>query len=335
MRGLVMEVKNDTLVVLTSQGEYIHVKNTGTSAIGDFVPCNNPAPAGIPWIPRNVLALAASLMLVCSLGLGTYGYSQPFGVVNIDINPSIALTYNWFQQVIATEALNTDGTFLLKQVGSLKHQPVTKAVAAIVSEAADSGYLKPELANVVFISVSDRNDPSQTQALLQTLDRDFPNLDDKTEVVLLAGDAKTYEQMKDLHNSPVKDLIEAGLKEVPGKGPLTHSDKTLKEILKDQKDQRDQEHRTPASETTAPNGIPQVEAAPGQGTEKPSKKLEKPLKDKKNISPTEIQDEQATEVQETSPPDPGKPDHEKPNSLKNNPEAPESEKWKPSGKSGS
>ncbi len=277
MRGLVMEVKEKSLVVLTSEGKYIHVKNTGTAAIGDFVPCDTPS-IQINRFPQRVLAMAASLLLICSAGLGTYGYSQPFGVVNIDINPSMALTYNWFQRVIAVEALNSDAEKLLPELESLKNQPVAEAVEAAVEAASKAGYLKPELANVVFVSVSDRNNNGRSTALVNAIDKDLSELSKETETVVMSGTAKTYEHALKNHNSPVKELVESSLESKPESAPLTHADKPLKEILKEQKEKRDEVTKRHPPESDKPNA-PLEDQDNGSGKEngKPSKQMDKQI----------------------------------------------------------
>lgn len=239
MRGMVMEVKGKTLVVLTPQGHYIRIKNHGSAAIGDSVPCDNPITPRIGWVPRKAMALAASLMLICTVSLSAYGYSQPFGIVSIDINPSMTLTYNWFEQVISVEALNADADKLLPNLNTLRNKPVLEAVEAVVSAASQAGYLKPELANVLFISVSDKNSIERSTAILKKLEKEIPEISGETETVLLTGNPKTYESAKKNHETPTKDLIETSLNNQPENDPLTHSSRPLREIMNDQKIKQD------------------------------------------------------------------------------------------------
>ncbi len=242
MRGLVMEVTKDFLIVLTDKGEYLRIKNDGLSAIGDMVPFDVPShqPAVSLRMPRRLVAMAASFLLLCTAGLGAYGYSQPFGVVNVDINPSVALTYNWFSRVIAVEALNADAQQLLPALGNLKNQPVTKAVEEVIAAASDAGFLKPELANVVFVSVSDRNDPSRTAALVDAIEKTLPVAAGKSDTVLFKGSKESYDKSHSTHDSAVPDLIEKSIDNDSKNDPDTLSKKTVKDILKEQKKKRDE-----------------------------------------------------------------------------------------------
>lgn len=239
MRGMVMEVKGNILVVLTPQGHYIRVKNPGGAVIGESVPCDNPIVPRIVWVPRKAMALAASFMLICTVSLSAYGYSQPFGIVSIDINPSMTLTYNWFEQVISVETLNADAKELLPNPKTLRNKPVLEAVETVVSAASQAGYLKPELANVIFISVSDKNSIKRSTEIISKLEKEIPEISGETETVLLTGSPKTYENTKKNHVTPTKELIETSLKNQPENDPLTHSSKPLRDIMNDQKIKQD------------------------------------------------------------------------------------------------
>lgn len=242
MHGLVMEVKKDSLIVLTDKGEYLRIKNDGRSAIGDMVPFDVPShqPAVFLKMPRQVVAIAASFILLCTAGLGAYGYSQPFGVVNVDINPSMALTYNWFSRVIAVEALNADAKRLLPALGNLKNRPVPEAVENVVAAASDAGFLKPELANVVFVSVSDRNDSNRTATLINAIKKTLPAAVGKSETVLFKGSKENYDKSRDTHDSAVPELVEKSIDNDSKNDPDTLSDKPVKDILKDQQMKREE-----------------------------------------------------------------------------------------------
>lgn len=298
MRGLVMEIKENMLVVLTPEGEYLRIKHPGSAAIGETVSFEKPVPARAIRIPRRLAAVAASLLIACSAGLGAYGYSQPFGVVSIDINPSVALTYNWFQQVISAEGLNPDGQQLLSQLGDLKQTPVPEAVDRIIEQAGQAGYLEPRLANVVFLSVSDRGSKGRTVALLNHLEKALGPLPKTTETVLLTGDSQTYESALKGHESPTKVLVDASLKGDETPAPNIRSGKSLKEVLKEQKAQRDKGSSPAVSDTPADT----PDTSPSESDSKKPADTEKP-EDKKHRNG------------EKEKPDISKPDKSKPGSL--------------------
>ncbi len=321
MRGLVMEVREETLVVLTPQGKYIRMKNPGASAIGDFVPCEGAVvwPQWLPhihWVPRKAMALAASFMLMCTAGLGAYGYSQPFGVVSIDINPSMTLTYNWFEQVIAVEALNTDAEKLLPGLEDLKNKPISEAVNAVVAAASEAGYLEPELANVVFISVSDKNNRDRTTEVLKDIGQDLEKSTGKSEAVLFKGTEETYRHVKKFHETPTKELIESSLKNNSGNGSQTQSGKPLANILREQEETRMKNADTNRPENSGhqektdkekPSKGPDIknhDKNPGNDSERPAVKPDDQDHGNTGKDDTQKKDDKNREKQELKPWDP-------------------------------
>lgn len=258
MRGLVMEVKKDHIVVLTPQGEYLQLRNDGSAAIGDSVPCS-PGTAATPWrfaLPRRLAAAAASLLLLSSVGLGAYGHSQPFGVVTVDINPSVAVTYNWFSRVLSVEALNPEAAPLVSGLEDLRLQPVSVAVEEIVSAASETGLLAPAQANVVFIAVADRTDPRRADALVKSLAAEVPPLAGSSETVVITGGAEDYRRVRESHESQIPELIRKHLDEPDESTDAVHSDKPLKEILKNQQEQRQKNRPSAPGQETGPDRNP-------------------------------------------------------------------------------
>lgn len=233
MRGLVMEVKGSTLIVLTPKGKYLRIKNPGNTAIGDHVSYETSAIQ--TWMPRQALALAASLLLVCTAGLGAYGYSQPFGIVTVDFNPSIALTYNWFEQLIDVEALTPDAETLLPTAMALRNRPVTEAVSALVKAAGDAGYLPPDADPVVFIAVSDKTSAQRAAGVITQLESQIREMPEAYETVLLTGNAAAFAHTRKNHASPVEKLVESALETEP-EVTATPSGKTLKQIIRELKE---------------------------------------------------------------------------------------------------
>lgn len=104
---------------------------------------------------RNKLAFACSLSILF-LGLGTYTYIKlPVAYVSLDINPSIELSVNRFNNVVSTSALNKDGQILLNDINS-----DDKSVYGIVNEIIDSAIKEKYISNdkptaIAVASISD------------------------------------------------------------------------------------------------------------------------------------------------------------------------------------
>lgn len=91
---------------------------------------------------RNKIAFACSLSILF-LGFGTYTYIKlPVAYVSLDINPSIELSVNRFNNVVSTSALNKDGQILLNDINS-----DDKSVYSIVNGIIDSAIKEKYISN--------------------------------------------------------------------------------------------------------------------------------------------------------------------------------------------
>ena len=79
---------------------------------------------------RPVLSMAACLLLVLCLGLWRV-YFTPVSVISIDINPSIELSVNRFDRVVAVEGRNQDGSDFAETL-DVMHQNYKTAVEEIL-----------------------------------------------------------------------------------------------------------------------------------------------------------------------------------------------------------
>ena len=116
-------------------------------------------------------AAAAAAAVVLALGAGTgYAYTQPYGTVSLDVNPSIEYTVNRFDVVIDVQAINDEGEAVLAQLDmkQLRNHRVDKAVAVTVEQIERDGYLDEEGADVL-ISAGTRND-AHSERLRQELE---------------------------------------------------------------------------------------------------------------------------------------------------------------------
>lgn len=91
---------------------------------------------------RNKIAFACSLSILF-LGFGTYTYIKlPVAYVSLDINPSIELSVNRFNNVVSTSALNKDGQILLNDINS-----DDKSIYSLVNKIIDSAIKEKYISN--------------------------------------------------------------------------------------------------------------------------------------------------------------------------------------------
>lgn len=88
--------------------------------------------------------LIPSISLACLIFMfiiGNYLINTPYSYVSIDINPSIVLTSNRFDNVIEVKRLNDDAKKLLKNI-NVKNMKVNEANNLILKKAIELNYIK-------------------------------------------------------------------------------------------------------------------------------------------------------------------------------------------------
>lgn len=144
---------------------------------------------------KKRIALALAVAAVSSLGGGGVVYAQakttPVGYVSLDINPSIELGVNAFDQVISAEAYNEDGEKILEGT-NLTNSNVNDAVGTVISNAISDGYIKEDGSSAIEItastdkkSVADKLEESLKEAADKTLDNNDRKAEVETENVAL------------------------------------------------------------------------------------------------------------------------------------------------------
>ena len=104
-----------------------------------------------PALRRNRRWIAAACVLALCLCLGGYRlYFTPTSVVSIDVNPSLELAVNRFDQVVAVEGRNADGERLAASV-NVRFMDCRQAVETILDSQAVAPYLTEDA--VVSIAV--------------------------------------------------------------------------------------------------------------------------------------------------------------------------------------
>ena len=117
-------------------------------------------------LPARYGLVAACFVLVASLGLFSHSYATPSGYIGMDINPSVELTVNRFNRVIATRAFNEEGEAVLLAL-SLRHKEYEQAAILLMDKVSDLGYWQED--GLVSITVQ-TDDPDMEQAILAAMD---------------------------------------------------------------------------------------------------------------------------------------------------------------------
>ncbi|MDO5479828.1 MAG: hypothetical protein Q4G23_11775, partial [Clostridia bacterium] len=132
MKGIIVEVKENSAVMLNEKGEFKRIKNRSFT-VGEKINYKSRRPA---YYAASSFVLAVSL-----LSASIYGFFVPVSYVDIDINPSLRMEVNCFERVVGYEALNSDGE---KVITGLKNGIVSECIKDIITVSENMGYLTDE-----------------------------------------------------------------------------------------------------------------------------------------------------------------------------------------------
>ena len=117
--GLVMDIKGDTALIMSHDGEFVKVKIDKSKPLpfvgGEYTGnVHDSIPTSIGKF--KYIAAACLMFFILSLGGGAYAYYTPVSTVTININPSIEFKLNRWNRVVASKPLNSDGEKILKEI---------------------------------------------------------------------------------------------------------------------------------------------------------------------------------------------------------------------------
>jgi|GEM_PF-3145706 len=198
MKGTIVEKRKKYWIVLDERGrfkKYPFFETLGLE-IGDEIELPEKRPV-LNW--RSAVSMALVFMFLFSGWL----YMTPFGYMVVDINPSTELVYNRFKRVIDVNSLNGEAETL--EIRNLKHQSLQSAVAELVEEAKEKGYLQED-GFVLLTSQDDQNEIDEeafVEQLYETL------LDDGLDLTIAALESseEEYQGAKGIGVSPGKAIL--------------------------------------------------------------------------------------------------------------------------------
>jgi hypothetical protein len=156
MRAAILETHGSYAVALTEDGRFVKLRNTNLEVGQTVAVRENSA-----QVKNRLLAYAslAAVLLLFIVG-GYKGFTTPYGLVSLDVNPSIEYTINIFDRVLRVDAVNDDGEAILSQIEqkTLLHSPVGDAIDATITQLQANGYLAEADDNYVVLSANAANE---------------------------------------------------------------------------------------------------------------------------------------------------------------------------------
>ncbi|WML43481.1 anti-sigma factor domain-containing protein [Neobacillus sp. PS3-40] len=158
-KGILIEINDAHLTLLTPSGEFLHAKNLNQSyTIGEelfFYPIQEPK-KNSTYILSNLFRIKPlpAFLVAFLLFLGTfipmYQTNKAYAYMSIDVNPSIELGVNKSMKVVNLTAYNLDGKKIISHIDDWKKEKVSQVAHSILNEMKKQGYLKEN--HVIIIS---------------------------------------------------------------------------------------------------------------------------------------------------------------------------------------
>lgn len=203
MKGVLMEKKGRYGVFMTRDGEFVKGKHKD-NAIGEEFEIDRQ----LEFHYRKFVAVAiVTLMLI--IGFGPMGvYADPYGFIELDINPSVELSYNRSMKIIKVSPLNDDGKALLEEIDTrLKGTSLDKAMDILLKNAKILNY---DLKNVVIVYTKlDDFDETKIEKVMETIQ----NNNDDT-ITILDVDKEKYKELKENNIPPAMTVLKSKLVEL-------------------------------------------------------------------------------------------------------------------------
>lgn len=151
-RGIVMDVQKQSVLVLTSEGEFVKCKKQHREyEIGEEILF--PQAERIKqrnkflfsfWPKRFAFAASSVLALCLVLFFNSPAEEKAMAYVAVDINPSLEMTVDSELHVMKLEAYNDDGRRVLSKLKSWEDESLSTVIRAIVRQSQQDGYLKAD-----------------------------------------------------------------------------------------------------------------------------------------------------------------------------------------------
>ncbi len=244
MRGIVMEKSKDGLILMTGDGQFLEIKNYLKPAeIGQEIEVNNNS-IHKATIYKRVTSIAAAIILFLTGGYGIFGYNTVYGYVDVDINPSVELSYNLYKRVIGVRGLNDDGETILVHVKDYKNKPIEIVVNKIIDSAVKENYINENRENAVLVTITENNNQVNDEKILEEIDSHIKDSSFEAEVLVIKSDKESYENAKKDSISPGRaKLIEKATVDNSQINPDDIKDKSIKEIMSIIKENKEEEKK--------------------------------------------------------------------------------------------
>ncbi|MCU5489154.1 anti-sigma factor domain-containing protein [Bacillus cereus] len=176
-KGIVMDIKKHSVVVLTPNGEFITCKRKGDSCmIGEEISFDEQEQKASHFSIPSFLK-PASILVACFLFAVLFFYNQPeekvFAYVSVDINPSLEVSVTKDFRVIDLQACNDDGRRILKELKQWENKQLQEVVRTIIQQSQEDKYLTNDKQVMLTAVAKDKALEPQLEKAMKELKKEY------------------------------------------------------------------------------------------------------------------------------------------------------------------
>ncbi|HDR8064235.1 anti-sigma factor domain-containing protein [Bacillus thuringiensis] len=176
-KGIVMDIKKHSVVVLTPNGEFITCKRKGDSCIiGEEISFDEQEQKASHFSIPSFLK-PASILVACFLFAVLFFYNQPeekvFAYVSVDINPSLEVSVTKDFRVIDLQACNDDGRRILKELKQWENKQLQEVIRTIIKQSQEDKYLTNDKQVMLTAVAKDKALEPQLEKAMKELKKEY------------------------------------------------------------------------------------------------------------------------------------------------------------------
>ena len=176
MKAVIVDLLHEQAAALCDDGRVVKLADAGYT-LGQIVEIHEQKRHRPKWT-RMIASVAAAAVLL--MGVGSAAYAMPYGVVSLDVNPSIEYTINCFRYVLSVEGVNDAGKAVLAEMDSsrLIHHRIDDALEESLTQIEAGDWLTESSPDVLLAAGLGTEPRSEmlVQELASELQADHGNL---------------------------------------------------------------------------------------------------------------------------------------------------------------
>ncbi|MFE8703607.1 anti-sigma factor domain-containing protein [Cytobacillus sp. FJAT-54145] len=224
-KGIIMEVNEQFLTMLTPDGEFLRARNTNVGyAIGqeiNFFPIEveDRKKIGIfnffqTFRGKSIVAVSLACMLLIFSFIPFYNSNEVYAYMSIDINPSLELAVNEDLQVLELIPYNDSAENIISEIKDWEKQNISAVTELILTKVKEKGFLKEQnsvVIGTVYIGERVEEIDQRLTKTVNTLKQEIK--EEKEKVIIKAIEATKEERTEAKENGVTVGKFKASKKE--------------------------------------------------------------------------------------------------------------------------